>query len=317
MTYGRERISLKQEALPQIHLVSDVDLAELAYKLHMFAGDFLRDSGFNLRSLVANTGADSIAIMGRKHIRLSDALLAYRPTAELYRMAVTTEYPGARAFLFHTERTEDGRPFGDVLMMDLDTLRQEIGKNTLYPYGVSMEYRDGTKAEVDIEKWEAMELCEKDALKSWRYLYAPELATEWQHYYSRRFSQWKEQAFSYMEQDLEERLNTEYMLEAQNPDTDMYRIPLGTAKQMLLNGDGPVCRLLPGGAEELAPVTAITTGLCYVEYQEFAVTPENLGGVDRLVRRETDRLTGRIPRPKDRTDQEHKETGKHRPRPER
>ena len=118
---------MKQEPLPQIHLVGDVDLAEFAYKLHMFAGDFLGDSGYNLRSLVTNTGADSIAIMGKRHMWLSDALLAYCPTTELYRMAVTTEYPGARAFLFHRERAEDGRLFGDVLMMDLDTLRQEIG----------------------------------------------------------------------------------------------------------------------------------------------------------------------------------------------
>ena len=36
-------------------------------------------------------------------------------------------------------------------MMDLDTLRQDIERNTLYPYGVSMEYRDGTKAEAGIE----------------------------------------------------------------------------------------------------------------------------------------------------------------------
>ena len=308
---------MKQEPLPQIHLVSDVDLAELAYKLHIFAGDFLGESEFNLRSLMTNTGLDSIAIMGKQHMWLSDALLAYCPSAELYRMAAMTEYPAARAFLFHTERREDGRPYGDVLMMDLDMLRQDIERNTLYPYGVSMEYRDGTKAEAGIEKWESMEPCEKDALKTWRYLYAPEQVTEWQYRYSNRFSQWKEQAFSYMPQDLEERLNVEYMEEAQNPDTDMYRIPLETAKQMLLNGDGPVCRLLPGRAEELAPVTAITTGLWYMDYREFAVTPENLGGVDRLVRRETGRLTGKIPGLKRRPDQEHKKEEKRRPHPER
>lgn len=308
---------MKQEPLPQIHLVSDVDLAEFAYKLHIFAGDFLGESEFNLHSLMTNTGLDSIAIMGKQHMWLSDALLAYCPSAELYRMAAMTEYPAARAFLFHTERREDGRPYGDVLMMDLDTLRQDIERNTLYPYGVSMEYRDGTKAEAGIEKWESMELCEKDALKIWRYLYAPEQVTEWQYRYSNRFSQWKEQAFSYMPEDLEERLNVEYMEEAQNPDTDMYRIPLETAKQMLLNGDGPVCRLLPGRAEELAPVTAITTGLWYMDYREFAVTPENLGGVDRLVRRETDRLTGKITRSNRRPDQEHKKEEKRRPHPER
>ena len=153
-------------------------------------------------------------------------------------MAAMTEYPGARAFLFHTERKEDGRLYGDVLMTDLDTLRQDIERNTLYPYGVNMEYRDGTKAEADIEKWEAMELCEKDALKTWRYLYAPEQVTEWQHHYSNLFSQWKAQAFSYMPQDLEERLNVEYMEEAQNPDTDMYRIPWERRSSCFLTGFG-------------------------------------------------------------------------------
>ena len=182
-------VTMKDDALPQIHLVRDTDLGVFAYELHILAGDFLRESEFNLRSLATNTGPDSIAIMGKNHIWLADALLAYCPSAELYRMAAMTEYPAARAFLFHTERKEDGRLYGDVLMTDLDTLRQDIERNTLYPYGVSMEYRDGTKAEAGIEKWEAMELCEKDALKTWRYLYASELVAEWQHHYSNLFSQ--------------------------------------------------------------------------------------------------------------------------------
>ena len=298
---------MKQEPLPQIHLVHDTDLGIFAYELHILAGDFQRESEFNLRSLAANTGPDSIAVMGKKHIWLADALSAYYPTGELYRMAAMTEYPGARAFLFHTERKEGGRLYGDVLMMDLDTLRQDIERNTLYPYGVSMEYRDGTKAEAGIEKWESMELCEKDALKTWRYLYAPEQVTEWQYRYSNRFSQWKEQAFSYMPQDLEERLNVEYMEAAQNPDMDMYRIPLGTAKQMLLDG-GPVCRLFPGGPEKLPPIAAVT-GLWYENYREFAVRPEDLGAVDRLVRRETDRIMGIRP--------QHDKSQERRPSPER
>ena len=298
---------MKQEPLPQIHLVRDTDLGIFAYELHILAGDFLRESEFNLRSLAANTGPDSIAVMGKKHIWLADALSAYYPTGELYRMAAMTEYPDARAFLFHTERKEGGRLYGDVLMMDLDTLRQDIERNTLYPYGVSMEYRDGTKAEAGIEKWESMELCEKDALKTWRYLYAPEQVTEWQYRYSNRFSQWKEQAFSYMPQDLEERLNVEYMEAAQNPDMDMYRIPLGTAKQMLLDG-GPVYRLFPGGPEKLPPIAAVT-GLWYENYREFAVRPEDLGAVDRLVRRETDRIMGIRP--------QHDKSQERHPSPER
>lgn len=124
-------VTMKDDALPQIHLVRDTDLGVFAYGLHILAGDFLRESEFNLRSLATNTGPDSIAIMGKNHIWLADALSAYYPSGELYRMAAMTEYPGTRAFLFHTERKEDGRLYGDVLMTDLD--HAAAGHRKKYP----------------------------------------------------------------------------------------------------------------------------------------------------------------------------------------
>lgn len=62
---------MNQEPLPQIHLIRDTDLSVFAYELHIFAGDFLRECEFNMRSLATNTGADSIAIMGKNHMWLS------------------------------------------------------------------------------------------------------------------------------------------------------------------------------------------------------------------------------------------------------
>lgn len=73
---------MNQEPLPQIHLIRDTDLSIFAYELHIFAGDFLRECEFNMRSLATNTGADSIAIMGKNHMWLSDALFAYCSTAD-------------------------------------------------------------------------------------------------------------------------------------------------------------------------------------------------------------------------------------------
>ena len=67
---------MDQEPLPQIHLIRDTDLSVFAYELHIFAGDFLRECEFNMRSLATNAGADSIAIMGKNHMWLSDALFA-------------------------------------------------------------------------------------------------------------------------------------------------------------------------------------------------------------------------------------------------
>ena len=290
-----EERNRKNEPLPQIYLIRDTDLTTFAYELHIFPGDFLRESEFNMRSLVTNTGADSITIMGKNHLWLSDAVFAYCSTGDLHQMIFTTEYIGARAVLFHTNRKEDGHLFGDVLMMDLDTLRQDVKHHTLYPGGVNIEQKDGSAATVSLEKWHSMELYEKDALKSWGFSYPPEQVTEWQHHYFNLLSQWKEQAFSYMPQDLEERLNVEYMEAAQNPDMDMYRIPMGTAKQMLLYDEAPVYRLLPGGPEKVPPIAAVTTGLWYEHYREFAIRPENLGALDRLIHRETDRLIGKQP----------------------
>ena len=218
---------MNQEPLPQIHLIRDTDLSVFAYELHIFAGDFLRECEFNMRSLATNTGADSIAIMGKNHMWLSVALFAYCSTADLHQMILTTEFIGARAFLFHTDRSEGGHLYGDVLMMDLDTLRQDIKRNILYPCGVNIERKDGSAATVSLKEWTEMELYEKDALKSWGFSYAPNQVTEWQYHYSTMFRQWMDQAFRYMPQDLEERLNMQYMEAAQNPDMDKYRIPQG------------------------------------------------------------------------------------------
>ena len=231
---------MNQEPLPQIHLIRDTDLSVFAYELHIFAGDFLRECEFNMRSLATNTGADSIAIMGKNHMWLSDALFAYCSTADLHQMILTTEFIGARAFLFHTDWSEGGHLYGDVLMMDLDTLRQDIKRNILYPCGVNIERKDGSAATVSLKEWTEMELYEKDALKSWGFSYAPNQVTEWQYHYSTMFRQWMDQAFRYMPQDLEERLNMQYMEAAQNPDMDKYRIPQGTAKQMLLYALGEI-----------------------------------------------------------------------------
>ena len=91
-------------------------------------------------------------------------------------------------------------------MMDLDTLRQDIKRNILYPCGVNIEHKDGSAATVSLKEWTEMELYEKDALKSWGFSYAPNQVTEWQYHYSTMFRQWMDQAFRYMPQDLEERL---------------------------------------------------------------------------------------------------------------
>ena len=79
-----------------------------------------------------------------------------------------------------------------------------------------------------------MEPYEKLALKSWGFQYAPETMAVLREHYAEVFDRWKSQAFTVSNEYLEERLNIEYMNQAQNPDLDKYRIPLAAAKKLLL-----------------------------------------------------------------------------------
>lgn len=286
---------MKQELLPQIYHVKDTDIPRFAYMLHVLAGDFLRECEFNMRTLAIEVQPDTIAIMGKNHMWLHDALAAYRTTADLHQMIFTTEYIGARAFLFHADRTENGHQHGDILMMDLDTLRNDVKAFSQNPSGVSAQDKDRQETVIGLKKWHAMELYEKSTLKSWGFQYAPETMAVLRKHYAEVFDRWKSQAFAVSNEFIEEHLNFEYMERAQNPDMDKYRIPLAAAKQLLLYDEAPVYRLLPDGAEKIPPIAAVTTGLWYEHYREFAITPEDLGALDRLCDREVERLLGNRP----------------------
>lgn len=284
----------KDGPLPQVHFIPDTHLAGFACALHVLAGDYLRDMERNMDAF-RHGGTDFIAVMGNNRMCLYDAPFAYQSGAELYQRMLTTDYLTGRAFLFHTERQEAGRPVGSVLMLTLETLRENVEEHTIFPVGRELEYRDGEKKTVSLQDWAAMELFEKDALKSWGDIYfQPDLDAVSRHY--AQFSEeLKQVAFPMTDEGLLDRLNEGYMEQAQNPREGFCRIPLETAKQLLLSSGAPVYRLFPSGPEKLPPIAAVTSGLWYEHYREFAVSSEDLGAVDRLLRRETDRLIGKQP----------------------
>ena len=78
-------------------------------------------------------------------------------------------------------------------------------------------------------------------------------------------------------------MNAAYMERAENPQQDMFRIPLVTARDMLSHGDAGVFRLLPEGAKQLSPLDAMQSrgGLWYPQYREFAIKKEDISGMDK------------------------------------
>ena len=78
-------------------------------------------------------------------------------------------------------------------------------------------------------------------------------------------------------------MNAAYMERAENPQTDMLRIPLVAAREMLSHGDAEVFRLLPEGAKQLTALDAMQSrgGLWYQQHREFAIKKEDLSHLDR------------------------------------
>ena len=285
---------MKHELLPQVHIVQNTDLIEFAYLLHVLAGDFLSNIDLNINSFCYGS-LDYIAVMGQKNIRLYDYYFAYQASAELHQTMFTTEQLTGHAFLFHAERKENGKLFGDILMFDSAILREDVEKHTIFPVGVEVEYQSGEKKKYSLSDWREMQLYQKNVLKSWGERYSStDLKTLKQHY-STFFEELKKISVSFSDIDLLERLNLNYMENAKYPQDGFYRIPHRIAKTLLMSDSVPIYRLFPEGAEKIAPLAAITNGLWYTEYREFAIRSEDISILLCLCQKEVLRHINRHP----------------------
>ena len=287
-------VGRRNEMPSMLYSVKDAAITDFVYKYHILAGDFLRESEFNMRTLIDGGKSYFTAIMGDLHTYLDHTHYAYETVGDLHNMILTTEYKEARAFLFRVNEMKDGLAYGDILFTNLDFLRKDIDSHTITPKGISFVDQNGAEKSVDFKQWAEMDLWEKDSLKYWKYNFSAEDLADTQHRYTSNFEKWISLSDNITADYLLERLNNEYMCEAEHPQQNMYRIPLETAKQMLLYNDAPVYRLLPGEPEQLQPLTAIKTGLWYSFYRAFAIKREHFAGLNKMCQREINRFTGKI-----------------------
>ena len=158
---------MMQEALTRIYYISEVDLTDFIYKLHIMCGDYTEDVERNMSSLMKGHGTDLIAVMGNGRLRLGDAMDAYCSTGKIQQTIFTREYEDGRAFLFHIMEERYGHFYGEVLLTDVNTLRQDIRGVIQYPSGVSIVDSGGEQTEISLEAWMTMRLCEKLELLTW------------------------------------------------------------------------------------------------------------------------------------------------------
>lgn len=274
-----------------LYSVKDTDLTEFICRYHMLAGDYLREMDDNLLAFLKGDANDFIAIFNDRNTWLDNSASAYQPSKELHSLLYTSDYQGARVFLFHIDRMENGHAYGDVLLTNTDFLCRDVNQHTVSPVGILTVDKTGVEAHLSFEQWAAMNLSEKEALPFWDYQYAEGVLPDLDRHCSSFFATWNLRADLQSADYLLLRLNSEYMSESFHPHYDMYRIPPGTAKQMLLYNDAPVYLLEQGGPKEIKPLAAVKSELWKkTPSPEFAIKAKDLNGLDHICRREINRL---------------------------
>ena len=274
-----------------LYSVKDTDLTEFVCRYHILAGDYLREMDDNLLAFLQGGAKDFTAIFNSRNTWLDSSASAYQASSDLHNLLYTTDYQGARVFLFHVDHMENGHAYGNILLTDTDFLCRDVNQRTIYPVGILATDKNGSETRLSFEQWAEMNLSEKEAFALWDYQYTAEALSDIERHCASFFETWDLRADLQSADYLLLRLNDEYMSESFHPRYEMYRIPPETAKQMLLYNDAPVYRLEQGGPKEVKPLAAIKSDFWKeTPRPEFAVKTEGLKGIAHICRREINRL---------------------------
>ena len=265
-----------------------IDLTDFLAKAHALGGDFLSDAPLNLSMLEARRSSEYLMLMSDRHIVLTEAAHAYRYESEqFHNFTVSSEFIKARAFALHITDVHQPHVMGPAVEVDVQTLREDILQHYIYPAGIDAVKKSGEEVSFSPEQWDRMSVTDRDQIQSWTRRFEPGAHSSVFRHLEDIRDQHERSGQTVSPEELLSAMNAAYMERAENPQTDMLRIPLVTAREMLAHGDAEVFRLLPEGAKQLTALDAMQSrgGLWYQQHREFAVKKEDISGMNKWASR--------------------------------
>ncbi len=265
-----------------------IDLTVFLAKAHALGGDFLSDAPRNLSMLEARRSAEYLMLMSDRHVVLTEAAHAYRYESEQFHdFTGSSEFIKARAFALHITDVHQPYVLGYAVEMDVQALREDILRHCIYPTHIDAVGKSGQEVSFTLEQWDRLEDIERDQLESWTRRFEPGAHNSVFRHLEDIRDQHERAGQAVSPEELLSAMNAAYMERAENPQADMLRIPLVTAREMLAHGDAGVFRLLPEGARQLTALDAMHSrgGLWYQQYREFAIKKEDISHLDRWASR--------------------------------
>lgn len=136
-----------------LYSVKNTDITEFICQYHMLAGDYLREMGDNLLAFLKGGTKDFTAIFNSLNTWLDSSASAYQASSDLHNLLYTTDYQGARVFLFHTNHMENGHAYGDILLTDTAFLCRDVNQRTIYPVGILATDKNGMESRLSFEQY--------------------------------------------------------------------------------------------------------------------------------------------------------------------
>ncbi|GHV39876.1 hypothetical protein FACS189490_04170 [Clostridia bacterium] len=264
--------------------IDNIDLAAFMAEFHAVCGNCTRDLRRNLQ-ILANDGEVFFVIRNAETVAtVSVESLLYEDCPERQWLLSLQDSPNSYTIALSVVSREDGRILGDMLTVELEQLQSFAREHSVAAIYFDAEFRDGTKRTFTADEWRDLPLNKRDHIHQWATRYEPggreriRNLTVTLRENCRDFSQKPDAQFLAT-------AGAEYMARAENHQTGMLRLGQDAAREILAKDIVPIYRLLPDGAEKLAPIDAAKTGLNYSSYREFAVKVEDLSGVEKWAAR--------------------------------
>jgi len=271
------------------------DLTSLLLKMHALGGEYMHDAHYNLNILDNRRSAEYLLLMNGHNSFLTEAAHAYRRGTTAFDFWMNAaEGSDTRAFAIHVTDMHDPRGcvIGDLVEIDLAERQRDILSHSIHFTRVDAVPRFGPDRSYTPEEWNGMEAVDRDMLQSWtRHFEHEDMEAVLRHLEDIRAEHADASKIVTPDTVLFD-LSGSYMAKAENPHSDMLRVNLDVAKDMLARGGAPVYRLLPNGPELLSALDVMPSrgGLWYQNCREFAVRKDEIDGLDRWADRTTDAM---------------------------
>ena len=278
------------ETVRQPMKLDGVDIAATILKLHAISGgDNMFHAPDNLRTLFDCQDRNYILLIDSSDVCLYPVARAYMrgtEAAAFISLGSKASEEGAdfSAFAVRVLNRDENGATGDLIELNAKALDANVSRHAVAPDRIDVVYSNGASKSYDLWDWAELPQYARDDIREYTTHFPEGSLVEAERRYTSFVGANETVSMADSFDAHLPALNAAYMAAAENPQPGMIRINNEAAKEMLARGDADIYRMMPGGAEKLAPIEA-TRPASFESNRDLAIKREDIAGLDKWAER--------------------------------